>query len=125
MIPPLRILLAAFFGSASGGLTWYLIAGSPSDARLFEALAAGSILFTLPGSLMLFALEHILLKRARPRAAVSGALLATGAVVGGLVLGLIGIGIYSVEGPDYTGYVVGAVYGALTAIPLLVLKPPA
>ena len=125
MIAPLRIIIAAVFGSASGSAVWYAISGTPEEIRFYVALGGGSLMFTLLGALMLMVLQHVLLERRLSTLRVGATLLITGGFVGGLVLGLIGIGIYLVEGPYYTGYVVGAVYGALTAIPLLVLKPPA
>jgi len=122
---PLRVILAAVFGSVSGGVTWYLICGAPGDRAFFSALGFGSVIFTLPGALMLVLLQYHLLQRKLPKLPVGGALLITGGIVGGLILGLFGLlgqDIYTEEVQHYA-WLAGAVFGAMTAIPLLVLKP--
>lgn len=101
-------------------MAWYLICGSSEEARFFAVLGFASTMFTLPGAAILVLVEHVLLRRGLPRLKVGATLSIVGGCLGGLFLGLTGLGIYG-----YSGYLVGAVYGALTAIPLLMLRPSA
>ena len=120
MLPPLLIFLAAMFGSLAGTTAWHVISGT-ADWRMFGVLVSGSIVFTLFGAGLLFCIRLALLQSSRPIIGITLAL--TGAVFGALMLSGLGRSGICLVDACYDGYLVGALYGGLTALPLIFIRP--
>ena len=111
------ILLAAAFGSVVGTLGWSLLGGgtgSPDPARFVAGFSALAMMFTVPGAALIFALKPMLEENRVPRLVAGAMLILTGGTLGGLILG-------APTGSMQWGWI-GALYGALTALGLLLVQ---
>ena len=122
MLPPLLIFLAAGWGSVAGTTVWHLIAGA-TDWGMFGILVSGSVFFTLFGAALIFAFRLVLVHRKSSRTVMAISLVLTGTLLGALMLSGVGSGGICVGGACYDGYLIGALYGMLTTLPFLFLRP--
>ena len=113
----LTIVLAAALGSLAATIIFCLPGegtGSSDPVRFVLSLAGGSMLFTIPGAGMLYALRASLREREFPDLAASALIVIAGSVAGGLVLGVL---------PGRLIWLaIGALYGGVTAVALLLVQ---
>jgi hypothetical protein len=115
--PVLKIVLTAALGSLAATILYGLMAGgteSEESVRVLLGFAEGTMIFTIPGALMLYGLRAILLERELSSPAIGGMLILVGGTVGGTAL------LFLSGTLEWAA--VGALYGALTAIALLCVQ---
>lgn len=116
----LSVILAALLGSVlatilcSSWLAFWEILPAPStvdDLRILLIISLAAAFFTVPGALLLAAVEFALFNRLRPERALDVALVALGALAGAAMLGILS----GREGA--LGFALpGAFYGLTTAL---------
>ena len=113
----LIVLGTAAAGSLAGTLVLGLLAGgtgSPDQVGSVLSFSRFTMVFTVPGAIMLVGLQAMLLERGFSRPITSVLIILAGGVAGGLVLGFLSLALASVS--------VGALYGTLTAIAFILLQ---
>lgn len=112
----ITVLLSAALGSLAATTVWSFIDGTgvPERPQFIVGFSAGTLVFTVPGALMLLGLQTILLGQGlrNPRAAFLIAL--AGALLGGAILSLLS--------PSLATGVIGAFYGFATAVAFLCIQ---
>lgn len=113
----LRVLMIVFTAAALGSLVATLAlsailggTGSPNPVRFVFALSAATMMFTVPGALMLAGLQFFLRERGVGSGSIAVIVAIWGAVAGGIILGLNFV---------VDDAAVGALYGLTTAVTFL------
>ena len=102
------VLLSALIGSILGTLlliAWTGGTGSPNPARFFAAFAATTMMFTLPGAVLLMAVTFSLADRCLKQSHAAALVVIAGTVAGAAMLAFV-----SMQSVFW-----GAVFGCLTA----------
>jgi len=123
---PLSVLLSAILGSAVATVvyTFWLsiwqggsLPHTPEDFRMAMAVFVGASWFTIPGAILLSAVEIALSKRLRSDRALDLAVVVLGAIAGAAILG----GLSLRDAPlDFA--LLGGFYGLATAIIFVLLQ---
>ena len=115
--PVSTVILAAAFGSIAGTLGWSLLSGgtgSPEPGRLVAGLSAFTMMFTVPGATLLFMLQGYWRELRLPCVAIAAMAISIGGAAGALLLGPFAHAL------EWAG--IGALYGALTGLGLLLVQ---
>jgi len=108
----MRFLLAVIFSAGLGSIIATLLVVGVEEPRFFLGFAVITMLYSGPGAVMLVGLRATLEARRSSRAMMDGATAITGAVVGGLMLGI------PAAQHDW-GAKTGSFYGLTTALVLI------
>jgi hypothetical protein len=123
MFPPLLIVLSAAFGSLAGTFFWHLVSGPVPDWVTFEVLFVGSLIYTLMGAAILVVIQIFSLKRGFPRLMIGTTIIITGGLLGAFLLDISFGSLICLGEPCDNSYLIGALYGLMTALPLLFIRP--
>ena len=117
----LAVFLSAIFGSVLATIaysSWLALwdAGTPPsnavDLRMGLAVSLAASWFTIPGALLLAAVEFVLFGRVASERRLDGAVIIVGALAGATILGVLGFG----QEGAFDFALLGGFYGLTTAL---------
>ena len=124
---PLSIFLSGILGSAlaTTAYTFWLstsqfgtLPSTTADVRMGLIVAAVALCFTIPGALLLSAVQFGVSARIRSERLLDGSILGTGALAGAMMLGSLSMGT---DGVAEAG-ALGGFYGIITALVFVVMQ---
>jgi hypothetical protein len=125
---PVSVFLSAILGSALATIVysfwlsaWQLgtLPSTTDDLRMGLAIALAASWFTIPGALLLAAVQFGLSGRIRSERVLDGAIVGTGVLAGAMMLGGLSLGT---DGGAAEAAALGAFYGLTTALIFIAIQ---